>query len=205
MWLLMISLMLRLQCMNICWRPPGFFPSPVCRASTVSRDTAVSPLLSDSSGQSRARWSIQGPGSVADSSLGDYVPALEIPQVVAVCFLWWTHICRARHSMRAGTSAVLPKPMLTGTHFMVRHFRGMTSSEDSPSSSPSDANGGLSNDNNTRWRFHLSMILRCTGRSSRKALTSSLMYTQWHSTEATDVQCDIIVDGRSPSLKRCIM
>ena len=98
------------------------------------------------------------------------------------------------------------------THFMVRHFRGMTSSEDSPSTSPLDANGGLSNDNNTRWRSHLGMILRCTGRSSRKALTSSLMcesaagsYTQWRSTEATDVQCDIIVDGRSPSLKRCII
>ena len=33
------------------------------------------------------------------------------------------------------------------THFSVRHFRGMTSSEDSPSSSLWDVNGGLSNDN----------------------------------------------------------
>ena len=80
--------------------------------------------------------------------------------------------------------------------------------------SPSDANGGLSNDNSTRWRFHLAiiMILLCTGRFSRKALKSSLMcgsaagsYTQWRSTEATDVRCDIIVDGRSLSLKRCII
>ena len=61
-------------------------------------------------------WSIQGPGSVADSSLGNQVPATEIPQVVAVCFLWRTHICRARHSMRVGMSAVLLKPMLIGTH-----------------------------------------------------------------------------------------
>ena len=98
------------------------------------------------------------------------------------------------------------------THFMVRHFRGMMSSEDSPSTSPSDANGSLSNDNSTRWRSHLSMILRCTGRSSRKAPMRSLMcglaagsYTQWCSTEATDVRCDIIVDRSSPSLKRCIM
>ena len=98
------------------------------------------------------------------------------------------------------------------THFNVRHFRGMTSSEDSPSSSLWDVNGGLSKDNKTRWRSHLGMILRCTGRSNRKALTSSLMwgsaawsYTQWCSTEATDVRCDIIVEGSSPSLKRCIM
>ena len=28
--------------------PPGFFPSPVCRASTVSRDIAFSPVPSDS-------------------------------------------------------------------------------------------------------------------------------------------------------------
>ena len=98
------------------------------------------------------------------------------------------------------------------THFRVRHFRGMTSSEDSPSSSLWDVNGGLSNDNKTRWRSHLGMILRCTGHSSRKALTSSLMcgsaagsYTQWRSTDTTDVRCDIIADGRSPSLKRCIV
>ena len=32
--------------------PPGFFPSLVCRASTVSRDIAFSPVPSDSSGQS---------------------------------------------------------------------------------------------------------------------------------------------------------
>ena len=56
------------------------------------------------------------------------------------------------------------------------------------------------------------MILHCTGRSNRKALTSSLMcgsaagsYTQWCSTDAIDMRCDIIVDGSSPSLKRCIM
>ena len=98
------------------------------------------------------------------------------------------------------------------THFMVRHFRGMTSPEDSPSTSPSDANGGLSNDNNTRWRSHMGMILHCTGPSSWKALMSNLMcgsaagsYTQWRSTEATDLRCDVIVDGRSPSLKRCII
>ena len=97
---------------------------PVCKhtlthnhhPSTVRWDTAFSPLPSDSSGQSRARWSIQGPVLVADSSLGNQVPATEIPQVVAVCFLWWTHICWVRQSKRAGMSAVLPKPMLTGTH-----------------------------------------------------------------------------------------
>ena len=96
--------------------PPGFFQNPVCRVSTVWQDTAFSPLPSDISGQSRARWSIQGPGSVADSSLGNQVPATEIPQVVTVCFLWRTHIFPARHSKRAGMSTVLPKPMLTETH-----------------------------------------------------------------------------------------
>ena len=52
------------------------------------------------------------------------------------------------------------------------------------------------------------MILRSTGRFSQKALKSSLMcgsaagsYTQWRSTEATDVRCDIIFDGNSPSLE----
>ena len=70
----------------------------------------------------------------------------------------------------------------------------MTSSEDFPCTSTWDINGGRSN-NKTRWRSHLGMILRCTGRSSRKALTSSLMYgsaagsyTQWRCTEAT---CDV--------------
>ena len=116
MWLLMISLMLRFQCMNIHWRPPGFFQSPVCRASTVYRDIAFSPAPLDSSGQSQAPLSIRGPVSVADSSQGNQVPAVEIPQVVVACFLWRTHICQALYSMRAGTSAVLPKPMLTGTH-----------------------------------------------------------------------------------------
>ena len=98
--------------------PPRFFQNPICRVSIVWQDTAFSPLPSDSSGQSWARWSIQGPSSVADSLLGNQVPATEIPQVVAVCFLWRTHICRARHSMRACMSAVLPKPMLTGTHIL---------------------------------------------------------------------------------------
>ena len=97
------------------------------------------------------------------------------------------------------------------THFSVRHFRGKTSSEDSPCTSIWDINGGRSDDK-TRWRSHLGMILRYTGRSSRKALTSSLMcglaagsYSQWRSTEAADVRCNINVDGSSPSLKRCIM
>ena len=96
--------------------PPGFFQSPVCRASTVSRDIASSPVPSDSSGQSQVPWSIQGPASAADSSPGSQVPKVEIPQVVVECFLSRTHICQAPYSMRADTSAVLPKPMLTGTH-----------------------------------------------------------------------------------------
>ena len=50
--------------------PPGFFQSPVCRASTASRDIAFSPVPADSSGQSQVPWSIQGPASVADSSPG---------------------------------------------------------------------------------------------------------------------------------------
>ena len=95
---------------------------------------------------------------------------------------------------------------------MVCHFKGMTLSEDSPWISHSDANGGLINAKSTRWRSHLGMILCCTGRSSWKALMSNLMcgsaagsLTQWRCTEATDVQCEIIVDGRSPSLNRCII
>ena len=98
------------------------------------------------------------------------------------------------------------------THLSVRHFRGMMSSEDSPSSSLWDVNGGLINDNKTRWRSHLGMILCCTGHSSRKTLTSNLMcgsaagsYTQWRSTEATEVWCEIIVEGSNASLKRCII
>ena len=106
--------------------PPGFFQSPICRASTASRGIAFSPVPSDSSGQSQVPWSIQGPVSVADSSPGSQVPEVEIPQVDVECFLSRTHICQVLYSMRAGTSAVLPKPMLTGTHFSVRHFRGMT-------------------------------------------------------------------------------
>ena len=96
--------------------PPGFFLSPVSRVSTVWQDTVFSPLPSDSSGQSPVQWSTPGPGSVVDSSLGNQVPAKDIPQVVDGCFLWRTHTCRARHSMLAGMSAVSPKPMLTGTH-----------------------------------------------------------------------------------------
>ena len=94
--------------------PPGFSLSPVSRVSTVWQGTAFSP---GSSGQSPVWWSTPGPGSVVDSSLGNHVPAKEIPQIVVVCFLWRTHICRAQHSMRAGMSAVSPKPMLAGTQF----------------------------------------------------------------------------------------
>ena len=57
--------------------PPRFFPSPVCRASTVSRDIAFSPVPSDSSGQSPVPWSTQGPASEADSSPGSQVPEVE--------------------------------------------------------------------------------------------------------------------------------
>ena len=169
----------------------------------------VSPVPSDSSGQSQVLWSIQGPALVADSSPGSQVPEVEIPQVDVECFLSRTHICQALYRYECHLAEANANRNI---HFSVRHFRGMTSSEDSPSSSLWDVNGGLSKDNKTRWRSHLGMILRCTGRSNRKALTSSLMcgsaagsYTQWCSTEATDVRCDIIVEGSSLSLKWCIM
>ena len=96
--------------------PPGCFPSPGCRASVVERDITFAPVPSDSSEQSPVPWSIQGPASVADSSPGSQVPEVEIPQVDVECFLLRTHICQALYSTRAGTSAVLPKPMLTGTN-----------------------------------------------------------------------------------------
>ena len=47
---------------------------------------------------------------------GSQVPKVEIPQVVVACFLDQTPNCQTLYSMRASTSAVLPKPMLTGTH-----------------------------------------------------------------------------------------
>ena len=85
---------------------------------------------------------------------------------------------------------------------MVCHFSGMTPSEISPWSPTSETNGGLINADSTRWRSHLGMIFRCTGRSSQKALTSNLMcgsaagsYCQWHNTEATDVRCEMIVES----------
>ena len=102
--------------------PPGFFLSPVCRVSTVWQDTAFSPLPSDSIGQSRAWRSIQGPESVADSLLGNQVPATEIPQDVAVCFLWRTHLsgvtlkaCRYERRLAEANAN-------RNTHFMGRHF-----------------------------------------------------------------------------------
>ena len=191
--------------------PPGFFPSPGCRASAVERDITFAPVPSDTSEQSQVPWSIQGPASVADSSPGSQVLEVEIPQVDVECFLSRTHICQALYSRRA-ERRLAEANANRNKHLSVRHFRGMTSSEDSPSSSLWDVNGGLINDNKTRWRSHLRMILRCTGRSSRKALTSNLMcgsgarsYTQWRSTEATDVRCEIIVEGSNSSLKRCII
>ena len=99
-------------------------PRPVCRASAAARDITFAPVPSDSSGRSQVPWSIQGPASVADSSPGSQVPEVEIPQVDVECFLSWTHICQALYSMRAGTSAVLPKPMLTGTHIWVSAILG---------------------------------------------------------------------------------
>ena len=54
--------------------------------------------------------------SLSDSSPGSQVPKVEIPQVVVACFLDRTPNCHTLYSMRANTSAVLPKPMLTGTH-----------------------------------------------------------------------------------------
>ena len=104
--------------------PPGFFPSPGCRASAVERDITFAPVPSDSSEQSPVPWSIQGPASVADSSPGSQVPEVEIPQVDVECFLSQTHICQALNSMRAGTSAVSPKPMLTGTHIWASAILG---------------------------------------------------------------------------------
>ena len=67
--------------------PPGFFPSPICRASAVARDITFAPVPLDSSEQSQVPWSIQGPASVADSSPGSQVPEVEIPQVGVECFL----------------------------------------------------------------------------------------------------------------------
>ena len=67
--------------------PPGFFPSPGCRASAVERDITFAPVPSDSSEQSQVPWSIQGPASVADSSPVSQVPEVEIPQVDVECFL----------------------------------------------------------------------------------------------------------------------
>ena len=97
------------------------------------------------------------------------------------------------------------------TFLSVRHFRGMTSSEDFPCTSTWGITAVAVMIKN-RWRSHLGMILRSTGRSNRKTLTSCLMYwlaagsyTQWRSTEAPDVRCENNVDGSSPSLKRCIM
>ena len=104
--------------------PPGFFPSPRYRASAVERDITFAPVPSDSSEQSQVPWSIQGPASVADSSPGSQVPEVEIPQVDVECFLSRTHICQALYSMHAGTSAVSPKPMLTGTHIWASAILG---------------------------------------------------------------------------------
>ena len=213
MWLLMISLMLRFQCMNICWRPP--------RILSVSRMYSFNYLTGHSilSGSVGFKWAI--PGTVIHSGACDGSwfftrkpgsGSRDTTNCRCVFPLANTHLPGAKLNACRYERRIAEANANRNTHFRVRHFRGMTSSKDSPSSSLWDVNGGLSNDNKTRWRSNLGMILHCTGRSSRKALTSSLMcgsaarsYTQWCSIDATDVRCDIIVAGRSPSLKRCIM
>ena len=97
--------------------PPGFFQSPVCRASAVWQDTASSPLRTGWDGKSPVRWSTPEPVTVVDSLQGNQVPAKEILQFVAGWLLSRTHTCRPRHSMCADMSAVSPKPMLAGTQF----------------------------------------------------------------------------------------
>ena len=213
MWLLMISLMLRFQGMNIRWRPP---PRILSESRMYSFDCLTGhSILSDSVG---FKWSIPGTVIHSGACVGSWFftrkPGSGSIDTSCRCVfpLANTHLpgvilnaCRYKRRLAEANANRNP-------HFRVRHFRGMTSSEDSPSSSPSEVKGGLSNDNKTRWRYHLDMILRCTGRSSRRALTSSLMcgsaagsYTQWRNTAATDVWSDNIVDGETPSLKRCIM
>ena len=97
------------------------------------------------------------------------------------------------------------------TIFIVRHLRSMTSLEILPISSTSDANGWLINADRTRCRSRLGIIRRCTGRSSLNALISSLMcgsaagsYFHWRCTDATDVWCEMMVDGSNPSLIKCM-
>ena len=60
-------------------------------------------------------------------------------------------------------------------------------------------------------RSHLGIIRCCTGHSSLNILMSSLMcvsaaesYFQWRSTEATDVRCEMMVDGSKLSLNKCM-
>ena len=87
----------------------------------------------------------------------------------------------------------------------------MTSSEILPLSSTSDANGGLINADRTRFRSHLGIIRLCTGCSSLNVLMSGLMcgsaagsYFKWPSTDATDVRCEMMVDGSNSSLNKCM-
>ena len=78
-------------------------------------------------------------------------------------------------------------------------------------SSTSNVNGGLTKADSTRCTSHLGIIRRCTECSSLNALMSRLMcesaagsYFQWLNTEATDVRCDMMVDGSNPSLNKCM-
>ena len=81
------SLMLRFQCINIRWQPPRILSeSRMYRFNCLTGHSILSGS-SDSSGQSRALWSIRGPVAVADSWQGNQVPAVEIPQVVVTCLL----------------------------------------------------------------------------------------------------------------------
>ena len=73
--------------------PPGFFPSPECRASAAARDVTYAPVPAHSSEQSQVLWSNQAPASVADSSPGSQVV---IPSGGRVCLstrptpdFWW--------------------------------------------------------------------------------------------------------------------
>ena len=176
MWLLMITLMLRFQWTNIRWWPPWRL--------SKSRRLSFNYLTGHSilSALDGLRWAI--PGTVIHSGACDgswFFGRKRGSSKRDTTSCHWVRPLENAHLPGAMLNALryehrLPEANASRiTVFMVRHFREMTSSENSPWISHCDANGSLNKNKGTRWRSHLGTILCCTGHSSRKALISSLM------------------------------
>ena len=192
------------------WRavdgPPGFFLYPLDIAWVVWTDITFSLVHPGWNEPYLGLWSIREPVTVAGSWPKNPASGNKVTNFGARYFLFRIHTCQMRHLAHGDTIVVALKPMLTGTLFSSSAILDQRCDRKYlPLSSTSDANGGLINADRTKCRSHLGMIQLCTSCSSLNALMSSLMcgstagsYFQWCSTEATDVRCEMMVDGSNP-------